>query len=79
VDHSNTSYQKLNGGAGIPPTVVGGLFNPFLRRDLKYPPTAVGGIRNVLKGDVCRKDLNKSTHYPCVGFELSHPLPVRGI
>jgi len=28
----------------IPPTVVGGYFRSFARKDLNNPPTAVGGI-----------------------------------
>ena len=55
---------------GIPPTVVGGLFKSFSSKDLKYPPTAVGGI-TLNSGDVCRKDLNQSTH--CRGWDCAKP------
>jgi hypothetical protein len=61
------STRDLHRSVGIPPTVVGGLFKSFLRKDLKYPPTAVGGI-NVQFRDICRKDLNQSTH--CRGWDL---------
>ena len=43
------SKENTNRGLGIPPAVAGGLFNSFLRKDLKYPPTAVGGIYDGLQ------------------------------
>jgi len=61
------STHSLKIVAGIPPTVVGGLFKFSLANDLKYPPTAVGGIRLGFRG--CMQK----------GSEKNHPLPWVGL